>query len=288
MPDDDSDPTKEIIINKHQWRKSSRNTAKSEDTRKTPKQKISGKASADSKPVLSPDMTIRQAAEQMTIEQMAEIVAQLQAEQERRKKEAAQKDDQIDGQMDIMQWMESMQDTAVEDTPETDTETEAAEPEKIPDDEQMINDVAEDSINDIAARLMAEVREELDARAGEEAPTMIAEEEYIDDEADDADNQHQQRVDAHHRRGVVHRGIVRFQQTVMFQQIVGLAFEPAGEHEQCDGRHDHIVGGGDGHQHSFRLASQWCRRLHGVALRIHIGPFRGVASSDVRCAARER
>lgn len=92
----------------------------------------------------------------------------------------------IDGQMDIMQWMESMQDTAVEDTPETDTETEAAEPEKIPDDEQMINDAAEDAINDIATRLMAEVREELDARAGEEAPTMIAEEEYIDDEADDA------------------------------------------------------------------------------------------------------
>ena len=92
----------------------------------------------------------------------------------------------IDGQMDIMQWMESMQDTAVEDTPETDTETEAAEPEKIPDDEQMINDAAEDAINDIAARLMAEVREELEAKAGEEAPTMIAEEEYIDDEADDA------------------------------------------------------------------------------------------------------
>lgn len=92
----------------------------------------------------------------------------------------------IDGQMDIMQWMESMQDTVVEDTPETDTETKAAEPEEIPDDEQMLNDAAEDAINDIAARLMAEVREELDARAGEEAPTMIAEEEYIDDEADDA------------------------------------------------------------------------------------------------------
>lgn len=92
----------------------------------------------------------------------------------------------IDGQMDIMQWMESMQDAVVEDTPETDTETKAAEPEEIPDDEQMINDAAEDAINDIAARLMAEVREELDARAGEEAPTMIAEEEYIDDEADDA------------------------------------------------------------------------------------------------------
>jgi len=92
----------------------------------------------------------------------------------------------IDGQMDIMQWMESMQDTVVEDTPETDTETKAAEPEKIPDDEQRINDAAEDAINDIAARLMAEVREELDARAGEEAPTMIAEEEYIDDEVDDA------------------------------------------------------------------------------------------------------
>ncbi len=92
----------------------------------------------------------------------------------------------IDGQMDIMQWMESMQDTVVEDTSETDTETEAAEPEEIPDDEQMINDAAEDAINDIAARLMAEVREELDARASEEAPTMVAEEEYIGDEADDA------------------------------------------------------------------------------------------------------
>ena len=92
----------------------------------------------------------------------------------------------IDGQMDIMQWMESMQDTVVEDTPETDTETEAAEPEEIPDDEQIINDAAEDAINDIAARLMAEVREELDARASEEAPTMVAEEEYISDEADDA------------------------------------------------------------------------------------------------------
>ena len=92
----------------------------------------------------------------------------------------------IDGQMDIMQWMESMQDTVVEDTPETDTETEAAEPEEIPDDEQMINDAAEDAINDIAARLMAEVREELDARASEEAPTMVAEEEYIGDEVDDA------------------------------------------------------------------------------------------------------
>lgn len=103
----------------------------------------------------------------------------------------------IDGQMDIMQWMESMQDTVREDTPETDTETEtedvpeadieteAAESDKISDDEQLIDDAAEDAINDIAARLMAEVREELDARAGEEAPTMIAEEEYIDDEADD-------------------------------------------------------------------------------------------------------
>lgn len=104
----------------------------------------------------------------------------------------------IDGQMDIMQWMESMQDTVGEDTLETDTETEtedvpeadieteAAESDKISDDEQLIDDAAEDAINDIAARLMAEVREELDARAGEEAPTMIAEEEYIDDEADDA------------------------------------------------------------------------------------------------------
>ncbi|MDD6234101.1 MAG: hypothetical protein PUB17_02875 [Lachnospiraceae bacterium] len=110
----------------------------------------------------------------------------------------------IDGQMDIMQWMESMQDSAgenapetedapeadteteIEGVPETDTETEAAESEEISDDEQMINDAAENAINDIAAKLMAEVQEELDARAGEEAPTVVAEEEYVEDETDDA------------------------------------------------------------------------------------------------------
>ena len=96
---DDSDPTKEIIINKHQWRKTSRNTAAA-------------------KPQVSPDMTIRQAAEQMTIEQMAEVVAQLQAEQERRKREAAQKDDQIDGQMDISQWLSDIDDEPEEAEPE--------------------------------------------------------------------------------------------------------------------------------------------------------------------------
>ena len=108
---DDSDPTKEIIINKHQWRKASRNTAAA-------------------KPQVSPDMTIRQAAEQMTIEQMAEVVAQLQAEQERRKREAAQKDDQIDGQMDISQWLSDIDDEPEKAEPER-VEPEKVEPQKI-------------------------------------------------------------------------------------------------------------------------------------------------------------
>ncbi len=108
---DDSDPTKEIIINKHQWRKASRNTAAA-------------------KPKVSPDMTIRQAAEQMTIEQMAEVVAQLQAEQERRKREAAQKDDQIDGQMDISQWLSDIDDEPDEVEPQK-IEPERVEPEKV-------------------------------------------------------------------------------------------------------------------------------------------------------------
>ncbi len=108
---DDSDPTKEIIINKHQWRKASRNTAAA-------------------KPQVSPDMTIRQAAEQMTIEQMAEVVAQLQAEQERRKREAAQKDDQIDGQMDISQWLSDIDDEPDEVEPQK-IEPERVEPEKV-------------------------------------------------------------------------------------------------------------------------------------------------------------
>lgn len=169
MPDDDSDPTKEIIINKHQWRKSSRNTAKSEDTRKTPKQKISGKASADSKPVLSPDMTIRQAAEQMTIEQMAEIVAQLQAEQERRKKEAAQKDDQIDGQMDISQWLSD-----IDDEPES----------EYPADMEKIQPTREIPVHEVAAALEERYEEPQDEAGKEQCEVIRDEPEQVEAETE--------------------------------------------------------------------------------------------------------
>ena len=113
--------------------------------------------------------------------------------------EAAEESEVIDGQMDIMQWMESVQDiaesddadeavTAEEEPEETESEEEPvdeqvsddAEEEPV-DEEQMINDAAEDAINDIAARLMAEVQEELDAREKEEALTAVTEEEYVDD-----------------------------------------------------------------------------------------------------------
>ena len=169
MPDDDSDPTKEIIINKHQWRKSSRNTAKSEDARKTPKQNISGKASADSKPVLYPDMTIRQAAEQMTIEQMAEIVAQLQAEQERRKKEAAQKDDQIDGQMDISQWLSD-----IDDEPES----------EYPADMEKIQPTREIPVHEVAAALEERYEEPQDEAGKEQCEVIRDEPEQVEAETE--------------------------------------------------------------------------------------------------------
>lgn len=110
--------------------------------------------------------------------------------------EAAEESEVIDGQMDIMQWMESVQDIAESDAAEeavtVEAEPEEAESEEEPeeaepaeeepvDEEQMINDAAEDAINDIAARLMAEVQEELDAREKEEALTAVTEEEYVDD-----------------------------------------------------------------------------------------------------------
>ena len=88
----DTDPTKEIIINKHQWRKASRNTAQEKDRSRQGKSedKAAGMGGAAAFK-LSPDATIREAAQQLTLEQMAELVAQLQAEQERRRREAAKK-----------------------------------------------------------------------------------------------------------------------------------------------------------------------------------------------------
>lgn len=196
------EPTKEIRINTHHW---NRYRSVMEDDTKEPmtadvplpegalpkyiveKSEMEGEAGTNPEFIIEDFETIIEKQEEPETNE-TEPEESLEEAVKKTVSEAAEPEESevIDGQMDIMQWMESMQDTAVEDTPETDTETEAAEPEKIPDDEQMINDVAEDAINDIAARLMAEVREELDARAGEEAPTMIAEEEYIDDEADDA------------------------------------------------------------------------------------------------------
>lgn len=167
MPDDDSDPTKEIIINKHQWRKASRNAAKAQEEPKAPKKQPEAepeKPAAQGKPVLSPDMTIRQAAEQMTIEQMAEIVAQLQAEQERRKKEAAQRDDQIDGQMDISQWLSDLDE----------------EPEG-PDDMEEIQPTREIPVHEVAAALEEQHEEQPEIKAEEEYQPEDAEFEEIPD-----------------------------------------------------------------------------------------------------------
>lgn len=105
--DGDSDPTKEIIINKHQWRKASRNSAKHQDMQPAAAPKPKTEAP---EPTVSPDAAIRQAAQKMTLEQMSELVAQLQAEQERRRREAAKQNPQTTGQMDISQWLTDIDD----------------------------------------------------------------------------------------------------------------------------------------------------------------------------------
>lgn len=122
--DDDSDPTKEIIINKHQWRKASRNSAKRQNTQHSASPEP--ETEAPEVPV-SPDAAIRQAAEKMTLEQMSELVAQLQAEQERRRREAAKQNSQTAGQMDISQWLSDIDD----DEPEAETKKEAPAEEKV-------------------------------------------------------------------------------------------------------------------------------------------------------------
>ena len=113
---EDSDPTKEIIINKHQWRKASRNNA-------APVVSVAG----DVKPVRQQPIDglqvlaglkgsdIREVTQQMTLEQMEDLVAQLQAEQERRKREAKAENSFNPGRMDISQWISDADDS--EDKP---------------------------------------------------------------------------------------------------------------------------------------------------------------------------
>ncbi len=125
--EEDSDPTKEIIINKHQWRKASRNI-----------QPAPVAAGGDVKPVGQPikaevkkpevgrdalaglrSDNIREVTSQMTLEQMSELVAQLQAEQERRKRETEAKNASNSGKMDISKWISDTDDKNVRrDTPE--------------------------------------------------------------------------------------------------------------------------------------------------------------------------
>lgn len=116
---DDSDPTKEIIINKHQWRKASRNAAKTHDD--NGKKASPGSAVSDSR---LPDINalknadIREVTQQLTLEQMSELVAQLQAEQERRKREAAAGSEGNSSQMDITQWLADLDDEDNEKQPD--------------------------------------------------------------------------------------------------------------------------------------------------------------------------
>ena len=113
---EDSDPTKEIIINKHQWRKASRNNAApvvsaAGDVKPVRQQPIDGlQVLAGLK-----GSDIREVTQQMTLEQMEDLVAQLQAEQERRKREAKAENSLNPGRMDISQWISDADDS--EDKP---------------------------------------------------------------------------------------------------------------------------------------------------------------------------
>ena len=142
---DNVEPTKEIIINKHQWRKASRNSAnKAQDA---PKQ------SSASKPQVLDDATKRLSFEGLTVEQMAAIVAQMQAEQQA-KENADKEDDQIEGQMDITQWLseleEEQQDNAAVNEAAVTVEKEPEDVvfEEIPDTEEP-EDIAFEEIPDI-------------------------------------------------------------------------------------------------------------------------------------------
>lgn len=110
---EDSDPTKEIIINKHQWRKASRNNAApvvsaAGDVKPVRQQPIDGlQVLAGLK-----GSDIREVTQQMTLDQMEDLVAQLQAEQERRKREAKAENTLNPGRMDISQWISDADDSA--------------------------------------------------------------------------------------------------------------------------------------------------------------------------------
>lgn len=116
---DDSEPTKEIIINKHQWRKASRNAAKTHDDngkKASPGSTVSDSRLPDINSLKNAD--IREVTQQLTLEQMSELVAQLQAEQERRRREAAADREANSSQMDITQWLSDLDDEDDEKQPD--------------------------------------------------------------------------------------------------------------------------------------------------------------------------
>lgn len=115
---EDSDPTKEIIINKHQWRKASRNNAAPAVSAIGDVKPVRQQPQAiDGLQVLAglKDSDIREVTQQMTLEQMEDLVAQLQAEHERRKREAKAENSLNPGRMDISQWISDADDS--EDKP---------------------------------------------------------------------------------------------------------------------------------------------------------------------------
>lgn len=142
-----SEPTKEIIINTRQWRKASRNNARkaqkvpTQETTVLPKLDPAQKdnAAADdarSKQSEAGTEASKQAADQaaaalagrLTVEQMAAIVAQMQAQQEQQ----AREDDQIEGQMDISQWLQELEEEEPKEIEAAQTEAAVTEEDTVP------------------------------------------------------------------------------------------------------------------------------------------------------------
>ena len=95
----------------------------------------------------------------------------------------------IAGQIDLMQWLDTVE---AESPIEENMEAEDAEPaEEEPEAEETLSeeDAVDAAMNEIAGKLMEEVAAELEEKERRQTPTAIAEEEYVDEESDISDGE---------------------------------------------------------------------------------------------------
>lgn len=190
---DDSDPTKEIIINKHQWRKASRNAAKPhDDDRKkaSPGSTVSGSKLPDINALKNAD--IREVTQQLTLEQMSELVAQLQAEQERRKREAAAGSEGNSSQMDITQWLADLDEEDDEEqaeTPQQHTQDRKQEPVQAEPKEDDYSKEEREALERTVREIAASINPDEEPKAESNKQELEAEEEEFEEIPDIEDSE---------------------------------------------------------------------------------------------------